>query len=106
MLNFLNALISGVIARDGRSHIAAIAVSSIVQAGVGPVETTGSLCGKVISLGSLDNRLINGDDGTIGVGNKTTVSIAAIVLGLSLSLPLAITISMVANATIDGGPHS
>ena len=30
-----------------------------------------TLGGKVLSLGSLDGGLVDGDDGTIGVGHKT-----------------------------------
>ena len=80
---FPNARISVVIAStiDGRLHVAAVVVSGVVDARVGLV------------------------DARVGLV-KTTVAVAAIVLGLrlSLSLPLAITISTVAHA-IDGGPH-
>ena len=62
---------------DGGPHIA---VTSVVQAGVGPVETAAVTIAAIV----LGLRLS---------------------LRLGLSLPLAITISTVAQATIDGGPH-
>jgi len=38
----------------------------------------GSLGGKVISTSSLDSGLVNGDNGTVGVGNKAVAVASAV----------------------------
>lgn len=72
------------------SSVGGIRISSsgigVSSRGIG-VSSSGigvSVSGEVLGLGSSDSRLINGDNSTVGVGNKSSVGISSGVSGVGI----------------------